>query len=157
MPDGLLPAETRQRLLAGEPRGAALAALALYAGLRASELAALRRGDVDPEAGQVRVAGASVYLHPHAASALRRYLGTRPGAPPEAPLFPARGGGPLSRVQVWRLVRRAGGELALPPRALRLDCGLRLLAGVGGRALARQHLRSPRWRAKKSFSEKSSE
>lgn len=116
------------RLLALEsnPRNRALLTLLYVAGLRVSELCALRWRDVQPRAAgqtQVTVQGKGgttrTVLIPARTAAL---LGERGG--PERPVFASRKrGGPLDRSQVYRIVRaaarRAGLPMAVSPHWLR--------------------------------------
>jgi integrase/recombinase XerD len=117
-----------QRLLALEsnPRNRALLTLLYAAGLRVSELCALRWRDLRPrdrDEAQLTVLGKGgrtrVILLPARAVALLGSPGT-----PDAPLFASRkGGGPLHRSQVHRLVktaaRRAGLTAPVSPHWLR--------------------------------------
>jgi integrase/recombinase XerD len=114
----------------------------LYAcGLRASELAGLKAGDVNPQLGVLRVMGKGsrervVPVASQAMSLLDDYLrrgraagpGAAPSAPPEAaapasPLFLSHRGRPLGREDVFRIVRkyvrRAGLRGRVSPHTLR--------------------------------------
>lgn len=109
----ILSEEEVLRLLAleEEPRNRLLLRLLYAAGLRVSELCALRWQHCLPrdEAGQLLVRGKGnktrvILLSRATWQALQ---GMRAGAAVEAPLFLSQKGGPLSRSQVFRIVKRA--------------------------------------------------
>jgi integrase/recombinase XerD len=92
-------------------RDRALAELLYACGLRASEVAALRRSDAHLDAGYVRCLGKGskervIPLGRPAREALAAYLAEDPEAPSDAPLFRSLRGGPLARETVWRIVRK---------------------------------------------------
>jgi integrase/recombinase XerD len=115
----------------------------LYAtGLRVSELIGLRAGDLDMQVGVVTCFGKGskerlVPLGEVARSWVSRYLAeARPllaGARPAPFLFLSRRGGRLSRMGVWRIVRRhavtAGVERILTPHVMRHSFATHLLEG----------------------------
>lgn len=128
----ILPAADLHTLLVlaakeGAARDAVLLLLCYVAGLRVSELVGLRWRDVQPReaGGQVTVFGKggktrAVVLPPRPWQALAQL---RAGAGPDDPVFVSRGGGPLSTVQAWRVVKaaaaRAGVDLRTSPHWLR--------------------------------------
>ncbi len=149
LPSVLRPAET-ERLLGGSGEGEETSARdeaileVFYAcGLRVSELAGLRRGDVNFRFGFVKVRGKGgkeriVPLGRPASRALTAYLETsataRKGmAPDKEPLFLSRKGGPLSRSALYRRVRRAASRRGLSrrvgPHTLRHSFASHLVAG----------------------------
>jgi len=98
LPQDLLPpfsrAEARALLDAcDEERDTALLLVLLDCGVRASELCALNVGDVDLVTGEVRVRRGKgskdrvTFVGARTRKALLRYLATRPGTQPTAPLF----------------------------------------------------------------------
>lgn len=111
-------------------------------GLRVSELAGLRIGDVDLAQGEVRVLGKGrrerlVPVGPAAVEAARRWLARRhelasPASPTDALLLNARGA-PLSVRRIQILVQRYGalgaGRSDLHPHALRHTCATHMLDG----------------------------
>lgn len=116
----------------------------LYAtGCRASESAALRLQDLDLESGAARCVGKGdkeriVPLGGAARDALRDYLERlRPQLtirrPTTRTVFVSRSGRPLSRVEIWRIVkihaRRAGVTHTISPHTLRHSFATHLLAG----------------------------
>ena len=115
----------------------------LYAtGLRVSELIGLRAADLDMNVGIVTCFGKGskerlVPLGEIAAAWVRRYLAEIRSllAGPRSPsaLFLSRRGGRLSRMSVWRIVRRhavaAGVEQTLTPHVLRHSFATHLLEG----------------------------
>lgn len=138
-------AEDVRRLLAAcedSPRGcrnAAVAAMLFESGLRASELCALRLGDVvlSERKGKLIVRGKGekareVPLNAEAREALQEWLAARPAAP-EDRLFIGRRG-PLTASGVWRIVaeyaRKAGLE-DVHPHVLRHTFATRLLREAG--------------------------
>ncbi len=116
-------------------RNIALLELGYGAGLRASELAALDRGDIDlPERLVLVRAGKGgkqrrVPFGPPAERALERWLAEREGGP-ASPLFLNRHGGRLSVRAIHRIVRDAGvnnGVAGVHPHALRHSFATHLL------------------------------
>jgi integrase/recombinase XerD len=113
----------------------------LYAaGLRVSELLALKPESVNLQEGWVRVLGKGskerlVPVHPRAVSALKVYLSLRErhfkSTGPE--LFLGRAGRGLSRVQFWRVLRalgeRAGLRMKVHPHLLRHTFATHMLEG----------------------------
>jgi integrase/recombinase XerD len=94
-------------------------------GFRVSELASLRREDIDGESWVIKVRGKGgkerfVPYGEEAAAALETYLGGSGGSPAavlSGPyLFPGRSGGHLTRQGVWKIVKRH-----LRARGLRTD------------------------------------
>lgn len=117
----------------------------LYAtGCRASEVCSVRVADLSIPERQVRCEGKGgkqriVPIGVRAIEAIERYLDQLRGQlaakarqPPEA-LFLSRGGRPLDRIQLWRLVklyaRRAGIDSDVSPHSLRHSFATHLLAG----------------------------
>ncbi len=94
-----------------EPRNRVLLRLLYAAGLRVSELCALRWKHCQPrgEAGQllVRGKGNKTRIILLGRGSWQALVGIRDGAGDEAPLFVSRKGGPLSRSQVFRIVKNA--------------------------------------------------
>jgi integrase/recombinase XerD len=118
--DRLLTEGEVQRMLALEshPRNHALLVLLYAAGLRVSELCSLRWSDLQPRdvGGQVTVCGKrqktrTVLLPGPAWATLRAF---RLGAADADPVFRSRRKGPLSKTQVWRVVRRAAARAGVP-------------------------------------------
>jgi integrase/recombinase XerD len=111
-------------------RDIAVLLVLLDTGLRASELCALKIGDVDLKTGRVEVKhgvqggakggkGRSVYLGKVARRAVWHYISSREdGDQPDAPLFLSRGNREMSRSTVLQLIsslgRRAGVQDAYP-------------------------------------------
>lgn len=91
----------------------------LDTGLRASELCALVRSDVDLASGKILVRagkggmGRLVYASAPARKLLWRYLATTP-AQADAPLFQTRDGGRLTRQHLVRLLAHAGQRAGIP-------------------------------------------
>lgn len=115
-------------------RDAAFLELLYASGLRVSEAASLKIGDV--ERGRVRVAGKGgreriVPLGAPARAALAELIGEK--KPRNAYVFRGRGGGPLSRQEAWRLVKihalKAGLPSKLSPHWLRHSFATHLLSG----------------------------
>ncbi len=109
----ILPEETVLKMLALEPkpRNQAVLRLLYGAGVRVSELCALRWRDMQEreDAGQVTVYGRGgkirhVLLSSGTWDALTAF---RDEAGDDAPVFVSRTGGPLSRTQAFRIVRAA--------------------------------------------------
>ncbi|MEN9787031.1 MAG: hypothetical protein RLZZ299_2295 [Pseudomonadota bacterium] len=117
-------------------RNRALLELAYGGGLRVSELAALDAGDVDLDAGVVRVRRGKggkerlVPIGPPAVEAVRAWLGPR-AAQAAAPVFVADGGRRLTTRALYDVVRRAGVQQGrhLHPHMLRHSFATHLLAG----------------------------
>ena len=113
----------------------------LYAaGLRVSELLALKPESVNLQEGWVRVLGKGakerlVPVHPRAAAALKAYLALRERQfkSPAPELFLGKSGRKLSRVQFWRLLRalgvRAGLRTPIHPHLLRHTFATHMLEG----------------------------
>lgn len=125
LPDCLTPAEV-ERLLdqprVGTPAGVrdrALLELLYAAGLRVSELTGVTVADVRLDEGEVRVMGKGrreriVPIHRTAGDWIRAWLKAKKKSAPEDYLFTGRGGKPLTRQWVWKLIKRyaAGAGLA---------------------------------------------
>ena len=122
-------------------RDHALLLLAAQTGLRASELASLRRQDLNLSSGWVRCEGKGrkercTPLSRTARQVLRVWL-RELGGNPDSPLFPSRSGGHLTRAGIWRLVvkhidtaRQRCPSLAgknITPHVLRHTAAMRLL------------------------------
>lgn len=158
-------------------RDRALLELLYSAGLRLSEAHSLAVGDVDFDAGQVKVYGKGgkeriVPIGRPAVGALRAYLSCRAqrfGAPaPSDPLFLSARGGRLSRRQIQRVVtwfvRRAAEESGLSAHSLRhsfathlLDAGADLMAikellGHASLSTTRTYAHTSRERLKRVYS-----
>ena len=91
-------------------RDHALLLLAVQTGLRASELASLRRQDLNLGGGWVRCEGKGrkercTPISRAARQVLRVWLREQDGDP-ASPLFPSRTGGHLTRSGIWRLVAK---------------------------------------------------
>lgn len=109
----------------------------LYAtGLRVSELVGLGRGDITLDLGVVRCIGKGskeriVPVGRPAIEAVHAYLDSRRDAAP--PLFVGNKGQPITRVAVWRIVRRyargAGLRAPISPHALRHSFATHMLEG----------------------------
>jgi integrase/recombinase XerD len=121
-------------------RDAAVLELLYSTGLRVSELTALPLAQVDVDGRLLRCRGKGgrervVPFGARAAERLRAWLARRPeaAAPGEAACFVGRGGGPLSRSWVFRIVQRyarAAGLRSVPsPHALRHAFATHLVAG----------------------------
>jgi integrase/recombinase XerD len=116
----VLSVEEIDRLLATPPadtliglRDRALLALLYGTGVRASECAGLREGDVDFDQGTVRVTGKgghqrSVPMNNTVREAMQLYRRHRGPALPRAPFFRSRRGNGLSRAAIYERVRSAG-------------------------------------------------
>ena len=122
-------------------RDHALLLLAVQTGLRVSELAGLRRQDLNLGAGWVRCEGKGrkercTPLSRAAKQVLRVWLRERDGNP-STPLFPSRSGRHLTRGAVWRRVLTHAATAAeqcpslaaknITPHALRHTAAMRLL------------------------------
>jgi integrase/recombinase XerD len=122
-------------------RDHALLLLAVQTGLRASELASLRRQDLNLSSGWIRCEGKGrkercTPLSRAASEVLRVWL-RELGGDPASPLFPSRSGGHLTRRGIWRLVAKHAAvaraqcpSLAgknITPHTLRHTAAMRLL------------------------------
>jgi site-specific recombinase XerD len=143
-----LSCEQVRRLLA-EPqpdtviglRDRALLALLYGTGIRASECAGLRDGQVDLAQLTITVKGKGgherrIPLNPELAEVMRVYRQARGSALPTAPFFRSRFGRPLSRGGIYECVRRWGQRsrvgFPLSPHRLRHTFATHLVrAGVG--------------------------
>lgn len=138
-----LSAEQVRRLLA-EPdadtviglRDRAMLALLYGTGIRASECASLRSGQVDLTQLTVTVQGKggherAIAISPELAEVLRSYMQVRGPALPTAPFFRSRFGRPLSRGSVYERVRKWGRRsrvgFPLSPHRLRHTCATHLV------------------------------
>jgi site-specific recombinase XerD len=121
------------RAASRSPRDFAMLLVMYRHGLRASEVALLRRDDADLERGRLRVRrvkNGDGGEHPLAADevrALRRYLRTRRDADPA--LFRSRKGGPVTRTQIFRILRDLSAAAGIAPakahpHALRHSAGV---------------------------------
>jgi integrase/recombinase XerD len=117
-------------------RDGALIELLYATGLRVSELVGLERGDINLDLGLVRCIGKGskeriVPVGRPAVEKTRAYLACRRDAAPA--LFLGNKGRPLTRVAVWRIVRRygrqAGIRSAISPHSLRHSFATHMLAG----------------------------
>ncbi len=122
-------------------RDRALLALLYGTGIRASECAGLRNGNVDLVQLTITVKGKGghervIALNPELAEVLRVYLQARGPSLPTAPFFRSRFGRPLSRGSIYERVRRWGQRsrvgFPLSPHRLRHTFATHLVrAGVG--------------------------
>jgi integrase/recombinase XerD len=129
----------------------------LYAtGCRASEVCSLRLRDLSLDERQLRCEGKGgkqrvVPIGSRAIDAINRYITElRPElaarCPTDSPetLFLSRGGNPLDRIQLWRLVkryaRRAGIDSKISPHSLRHSFATHLLAGGADLRLVQEML-----------------
>src|SRR5262245_28555907 len=119
VPSYLTPAEVRQLQAAiTSPRDQAIFQLLFWRGLRASEVGLLRPEWLDLDRGRLqvhRVKGSysgEYRLQAQEVDALRRWLRVRGQG--FGPLFPSRKGGPISRGQIWGLMRKYGRAAGLP-------------------------------------------
>ncbi len=121
-------------------RARAMLEVLYAAGLRVSELLALKPESVNLQEGWVRVLGKGakerlVPVHARAVSALKVYLALRERRfqSPAPELFLGRSGRNLSRVQFWRLLRalgaRAGLRAPVHPHLLRHTFATHMLEG----------------------------
>ena len=121
-------------------RDRALLELLYATGMRASEAAGLEENDINSQVGFVRVFGKGgrervIPVHTGALHALREYLDvlkpTLIGERRVIRVFVSRTGRPLSRIEVWRIVRRAALRAGLTgkitPHTLRHCFGSHLL------------------------------
>jgi len=145
-PAYLSPAEIKALIeaAADDPRmgrrNRAILELLYGSGLRASELLGLRQGDIEFAAGFVRVTGKGnkqrlAPLGGYAADALDAYLAKRPDPADHATdlVFLGRSGRPLSRVALWKIIRkaalRAGLAKSVSPHTLRHSFATHMLEG----------------------------
>jgi integrase/recombinase XerD len=122
-------------------RDRALLALLYGTGIRATECASLRNGQVDLTRLTITVRGKggherSIPLNPQLAEVLRIYASTQGAALPTAPFFKSRFGGPLSRAAVYERVHTWGQRsrigIPLSPHRMRHTFATHLVrAGVG--------------------------
>jgi integrase/recombinase XerD len=133
------------RLLAAprpdHPRGIrdrTMLTLMYAAGLRVSELCALRLADIDRQAGFVSVLGKGgkrrlVPIGDVALAALDSYLAQAPKTVSAGPVFISSWGGPLTRQGFWKIVlryaRRVGITKPISPHKLRHSFATHLLEG----------------------------
>jgi integrase/recombinase XerD len=133
-------------------RDHALLDVAVQTGLRVSELTGLRNADVELGTGaHVRCRGKGrkqrcTPLDRHSVGVLREWMHERAGAP-DAPLFPTRGGTPLTRSAVGSMVTKHAAAAApqcpslrtkrTTPHTLRHTCAMELLrSGVDSAVIA---------------------
>jgi integrase/recombinase XerD len=148
--DALLAAPDRSTW-AGR-RDHALLLLAIQAGLRVSELAALRRSDLHPGPGaHVRCQGKgrkerTTPMTKQTAAAIRNWLTERPPQP-ATPVFASHRGTPLTRSAIEKIVARHAQSASatcpplaskrITPHTLRHTCAMRLLwAGIDTSVIA---------------------
>lgn len=124
-------------------RDRALLALMYATGCRASEVCGIALRDIHLQEGYCRCRGKGnkermVSLNPVAQAAVEAYLQhERPGLArdqdPSAPLLVSRGGKALSRITVWKLVKRyavrIGASQEVSPHTLRHSFATHMLAG----------------------------
>lgn len=144
LPNMLLPGEVNALLEAPREshylglRDRALLELLYSSGLKLHELIALDVAALQLELGFLKVEGKRARMVPvtdHAGSLLRRYMDeSRPGRilhPEEPCLFPGRNGTRITRVGVWKLIkkyaRQAGIRKNFNPRALRHAFAMHLI------------------------------
>jgi site-specific recombinase XerD len=113
--------ELRGLLALADDRERALALVFLDTGLRLSEVASLRIGDVRPD-GTLRVMGKGakervVPLGGTARRGLVRYLASRGGVTPADPLFISRRRGPLSPRGMQQAIRKLGARAGVATRS----------------------------------------
>jgi integrase/recombinase XerC len=120
-------------------RDRALLELFYSSGLRLSELCALRWGDLDLGNGLVTVLGKgskqrSVPVGSHARAALEAWH-VETGAPNAAPVFPGRGGAPISQravqIRIRQLAQRQGMFKHVHPHMLRHSFASHMLESSG--------------------------
>lgn len=121
-------------------RDRALLELFYSSGLRLAELCALRWRDLDLGEGLVTVLGKGgrqrvVPVGSHACRALEAWRGAGAAAAAEAPVFPGRGGAPISRravqVRIATLARRQGLFKHVHPHMLRHSFASHVLESSG--------------------------
>jgi integrase/recombinase XerD len=121
-------------------RDRAMLELLYSSGVKLHELIALNVDALQPELGFVRVEGRRermVPLTPRCAALLRHYLAeSRPGRilyPEEPCLFPGRNGTRISRVAVWKLIKKHAGQAGIRKnfnaRTLRHAFAMHLILG----------------------------
>lgn len=151
--DSTAEAKTAIRRSFTMPRGTATRDKAIIivlvdTGLRASEVCALTRADVELSTGQVVVRrgkggrGRFVYLAKSSRKALARYLAQRKNAEPADPLFVTREGRPFTPDRLQKLLRRLGERAGVPglhPHRLRHTFATESLRN-GGNVLGLQRL-----------------
>ncbi|MCL7715003.1 tyrosine recombinase XerC [Stenotrophomonas mori] len=120
-------------------RDRALLELFYSSGLRLSELCALRWRDIDVASAMVRVHGKgnrerTVPVGSHALAALQAWRGDS-GGTAEAPVFPGRGGGPISQravqIRIKQLAQRQGLFKHVHPHMLRHSFASHILESSG--------------------------
>lgn len=146
LPELLLPGEVSALLDAPDEahylglRDRAMLELLYATGLKLNELIALDVADLELDMAFVRVRGRRQRMVPltdRAVALLRRYLAeTRPGrvrSPADPCLFPGRNGTRITRVGVWKLIKKharaAGIEKNFSPRTLRHAFAMHLILG----------------------------
>jgi integrase/recombinase XerD len=125
-----LPADQKMAV-----RDATILELFYATGLRVSELASLKRSDVNLDAGFVVASGKRskeriVPVGSYAREIIKLYL--KEMKPPGPFLFPGRLGKPITRQAVWKLIRKYGlllGQGPLYPHMLRHTFATHLLEG----------------------------
>ena len=106
-------------------RDSALLELMYAAGLKAGEVILLKREDVDLQVDFVTVGARTVPFGSRARTALIRFLkaGAMQNEDPQGFLFTARNGKPLTRQQVWKIIRKyalkAGLKSGISPNCIR--------------------------------------
>ncbi|MBA4065799.1 MAG: site-specific tyrosine recombinase XerD [Isosphaera sp.] len=141
----VLPPAAVDRLLAAPQAGdrlflrdRALLEVLYATGCRASEVVGLRAADVYLDAGFCRATGKGskqrvVPLGGPAVDALRAYLVGQPAPDASGHLFVSKSGRPLTRIDLWAVVkkycRRAGLPAAASPHTLRHSFATHLLSG----------------------------
>jgi integrase/recombinase XerD len=118
-----------------KPRDAAILEVLYATGIRASELCGLLLNDLNLTHGFVRVLGKGskerlVPLSEPAINSLRRYIPTRPAGPTQH-VFLSETGHQMNRVDLWRIVKRAGSTVGreISPHTLRHCFASHLLSG----------------------------
>ena len=147
LPHVLSPQKTNELLAGAGVEGAqalrdgALLELLYATGLRASEAAGLKLSDINRQVGFIRIIGKGnkervVPVHARALERLWEYLPARAGlvkGPDHGFVFVSRTGRALSRIEIWRVVRRAATAAGLvgkiSPHTLRHCFGSHLLQG----------------------------
>lgn len=148
--DEFLTQEELRRFLAQclTARDRAILLVAYRHGLRAGEVGLLRVGDVDLEGRLIfcrRLRGAREERQPlgdDEARALEPLVRDRGR---DAPLFPSREGGAISRKRLDAIMKRCGGKAGIPPhkrhfQILRYSLAVHLLQAGGDPALAEEAL-----------------
>jgi integrase/recombinase XerD len=133
-------------LLGAEPEGgtalrdSAMLELIYSSGLRVSELTSIKLGDINFEAGFIRVMGKGskervVPVNARAIEKVKRYMSVeRPvilGKKRSAYLFVTRRGGPMTRQRFWQMLKSIGKKagLELSPHTMRHCFATHLLEG----------------------------